>query len=52
MIPPWVLAAAGSLLLATLRLLQAKSDRDREEALMTAAEAIKAAQDEAKFGGG
>jgi hypothetical protein len=51
MIPPWALAAIGSLLGVVLKLVNAATDAEREEALMLAAEEIKRALDARKFGG-
>jgi hypothetical protein len=52
MIPAWAMMGltAGAMLI--LRMVQAVTDADREEALMKAAEDIKAALDAKKFGGG
>ena len=50
MIPGWALTVIGILASTIAKILSARTDDDREEALMEAAEAIKKALDEKKFG--
>ncbi len=49
-VPPWAVDAVLGLVQAVGKLLSAESDEEREEALMEAAEAPKAALDRRKFG--
>ncbi len=49
-IPTWAAEAGIALIKAAANLIGAKSDDEREEALMQAAEAHKAALDKKKFG--
>ena len=48
-VPGWVLETAASLASSIAKLVTATNDADREDALMTAAEATKAALDRIKF---
>lgn len=48
--PEWAVAGAVALLEAAVQLFEAKTDTQREDAVMTAAEAAKKAADDAKFG--
>lgn len=50
MIPAWALEGLYGLIRAIGKLVEAKTDDEREEALMAAAEATKAALDRKKFG--
>lgn len=49
-IPSWALEGAFGLIAALGKLIAAETDEAREEALMAAAEATKAALDRKKFG--
>lgn len=49
--PPWAVEGLLQLGAAIIKLIQAADDNSREEALMEAAEATKAALDAKKFGG-
>jgi hypothetical protein len=49
-IPLWAVEAAFALVRAITKLVDAQTDAEREEALMQAAEASKAALDRKKFG--
>lgn len=49
-IPSWVTEAIFGLLGALAKLISAETDDEREEALMSAAEATKAALDRKRFG--
>lgn len=49
-LPPWALSALFGLVEGGVRLLTAQNDDEREEALMAAAESMKAALDQKKFG--
>ena len=50
MIPAWAKTAISILLQTIAKVLSAENDDEREEAFMEAAEAIKKALDEKKFG--
>lgn len=50
MIPAWAMMGIAAAATLTLRLINAKTDEDREEALMVAAEELKQALDAKKFG--
>lgn len=49
-LPPWVIGAVIDLVEVIVKLFMAKDDAEREEALMSAAEALKARLDQRKFG--
>lgn len=48
--PAWAVNGAAALIRSAIQLFTATTDADREDALMTAAEATKKAADDAKFG--
>jgi hypothetical protein len=52
MIPEWAVTAATALAAALAKLLTARSDAEREEALMQAAEATKAGLDRLRWPNG
>lgn len=49
-LPAWAIEGAIGLIVAVGKLFNARSDDEREQALMEAAEATKAALDRKKFG--
>ena len=49
-LPPWAMNAAFGLVEGLVKLLSADDDAGREAAMMEAAEAMKAALDQKKFG--
>lgn len=49
-LPAWALGAVFDLVEVIIKLVVAKTDEEREEALMQGAEAMKARMDQRKFG--